>query len=356
MSVETIASGRYRVERVLGGGAMAKVVLARDAELGRAVAVKVLDESLATDESFRARFSREARLAASLSHPNLVTVFDAGEAEGRPYIVMEYVEGLTLEERLRNDGPLPPEEVRRVALQVCAGLEHAHAHGLVHRDLKPGNLIERTDGTVKIADFGIARGDGATELTEAGTIVGTAAYLAPEQAQGGDITPRSDLYAFGVVLYELLTGRRPWQIESLSDLARRHTEPPPALPEHVPPGLRAVVERCLAADPVDRPASAADVAGMLGAADDQATVVIRRAAPRRPPRRRGMSPVWPIALLSALVLGLAALGLALAQGDGDGGSSEGRTPTSAQVEPIPDGATPAEDARNLSDWLRENSR
>ena len=355
MSVETIAAGRYRVERVLGGGAMAKVVLARDAELGRPVAVKLLDESLAADASFRARFSREARLAASLSHPNLVTVFDAGEAERRPYIVMEYIEGRTLDDRLRDDGPLPVEEVRRIALQVCAGLQHAHAHGLVHRDLKPGNLIERTDGSVKIADFGIARGDEATELTEAGTIVGTAAYLAPEQAQGGDVTPRSDLYALGVLLYELITGRRPWQIESLADLGRRHSEPPPPLPEHVPSGLRHVVERCLAPDPVDRPASAADVADMLDAPDDAATVVIRRAAPRRA-RRRGVSPVWPIALLGALVLGLAALGLALAAGDGDGGGSTVGTPTTGQVEAIPDGATPAEDARNLSDWLRENSR
>jgi serine/threonine-protein kinase len=332
---------------------MAKVLLARDAELGRPVAVKLLDESLVADQSFRARFTREARLAAALSHPNVVTVFDAGEAEGRPFIVMEYVEGRTLDDRLR-EGPLPPEEVRSIALQVCAGLEHAHAHGLVHRDLKPGNLIQRSDGTVKIADFGIARGDEATELTEAGTIVGTAAYLAPEQADSGPITARTDLYALGVLLYELLTGRRPWKIESLADLARRREQPSAPLPEHVPLGLRDVVERCLAPEPADRPASAAEVAAMLDSRDDAATVVLPRAAARRRPQRRRASPAWPIAILAALVLGLGALGLALMQDD-DGGDTA-RDPAPAQLQPIPDGATPSEDARNLSDWLRENAR
>jgi serine/threonine-protein kinase len=349
VTVETIAAGRYSVERVLGGGAMAKVLLARDAELGRPVAVKLLDDSLAADESFRARFTREARHAAALSHPNVVTVFDAGEAEGRPYIVMEYVEGRTLDDRLRAEGALAPDEVRRIARQVCAGLEHAHVHGLVHRDLKPGNLIERSDGTVKIADFGIARGDDATDLTEAGTIVGTAAYLAPEQAESGPITPRTDLYALGVVLYELLTGRRPWKIESLSDFTRRRGQPPPPLPEHVPGGLRRVVEQCLAWEPTDRPTSAAEIATQLDARDDAATVVMRRAPARRRPPRRRAAPVWPAAILAALVLALGALGIALLQDDGG-------TPTTPQVEPIPDGATPSEDARNLSDWLRENSR
>ena len=215
MSVETLASGRYRVERVLGEGAMATVLLARDEELDRLVAVKLLDERLAADESFRARFAREARVAAALSHPNVVTVFDVGESDGRPFIVMEHVEGRTLEERLRREGPLPADEVRRIARQVCAGLEHAHAQGLIHRDLKPANLIERSDGTIKIADFGIARA-AETTLTETGTILGTAAYLAPEQAEGREVTQATDLYGLGVVLYELLTGKRPWEVESLA--------------------------------------------------------------------------------------------------------------------------------------------
>jgi len=362
VSVAAIAGGRYRVERVLGGGAMAKVVLAHDSELDRRVAIKLLDERVAADPSFRARFTREARLAAALSHPNIVTVFDAGQGDdGSPYIVMEYVDGWTLQQRLRDEGALEPAEVRRIALQVCSGLEHAHAHGMIHRDLKPGNLIERVDGTVKIADFGIARADHATELTEAGTILGTAAYLAPEQAEAGTVTPATDVYALGVALYELLTGRRPWQVESLSDLARRRFEPPPAFPAHVPADLEDAITRSLAYDPVARPASASEFASLLTPAErEPATVVLPRAEARRPaPVRPRRSPATLLALtLSALVLVLAGLGLAIARnGDGGDGAAERRQPTQApSVEPVPDGATPAEDARNLSEWLRENSR
>ena len=253
MTVEAIAGGRYRVERVLGDGAMAKVLLAHDAELGREVAVKLLDEGLAADPSFRARFAREARVAAGLSHPNVVTVFDVGEVDGRPFIVMELVPGHTLEERLRRDGTLPADDVLAIARQVCAGLEHAHANGLVHRDLKPGNLIERDDGTIKIADFGIARAVEGTELTEAGTVVGTAAYLAPEQAEAGTVTPATDLFALGVVLYELLTGRQPWKVESLAQLAGRRELTPPELPAgHSARSARG--DRALARNPTPRTA------------------------------------------------------------------------------------------------------
>lgn len=347
MNVETTVAGRYRVERIVGGGAMATVVVAHDDDLGRRVAVKLLDERLASDENFRARFTREARIAASLSHPNIVTVFDAGEADGRPYIVMEYVDGRTLDARLRDEGPLAPGVVQGIARQVCAGLEHAHAHGLVHRDLKPGNLIERDDGTVKIADFGIARVDETTQLTETGTILGTAAYLAPEQAEGGTVTPRTDLYALGVVLYELLAGRRPWDVRSLADLARRRTEPVPELPGNVPAGLRAAIERCLALDPAGRPPSAAAVADLLDDTAEAATVVMRAAPARVAARPR--TRVWLAALLGAAVLGLGALGLAVAtQLDDD-------MPPQAEVQPIPDGATPSEDARNLAAWLREHA-
>jgi eukaryotic-like serine/threonine-protein kinase len=360
VSTETIARGRYRIERVLGDGAMATVVLARDEELGRRVAVKLLDERLADNREFRARFTREGRLAAALSHPNVVTVYDAGEADGRPYIVMEYVDGQTLAERVRAEGALDPEEVRAIAAQVAAGLEHAHGQGLVHRDLKPGNLIQRTDGTTKIADFGIARGSHGTELTETGAIVGTAAYLAPEQAEGGEVTPRTDLYALGAVLHELLTGRPPWQVRSLADLGRRRTEPVPPLPPHVPADLRDAVTRALAPDPADRPASAAELSELLGEGDEAATMVLPRArTPRMGVKRPHRQPpsTWVALGIVALLLALAVLGLVTLVGDGDGGAADrGQPPQQQPVQPIPDGATPAEDARNLADWLRENAR
>jgi len=355
VTVETIADGRYRVERVLGEGAMAKVLLAHDAELGREVAVKLLDEGLAADPSFRARFAREARIAAGLSHPNIVTVFDVGEVDGRPFIVMELVPGRTLEERLRRDGAVPANDVVAIARQVCAGLEHAHANGLVHRDLKPGNLIERDDGTVKIADFGIARAVEGTELTEAGTVVGTAAYLAPEQAEAGTVTPATDLFALGAVLYELLTGRQPWKVESLAQLAGRREVTPPELPADTPPGLRAAIERSLRPDAEDRPSSAAEFARLLdgSAPVEDATVVIPRAAPRgRRRRHRQRISLLPVIAAAAVLFALAAIGVALATRDDD----PNQPAAPAQVEPIPDGATPSEDARRLADWLRENAR
>ena len=356
MSVETIAGGRYRVGRVLGEGAMAKVLLAHDAELGREVAVKLLGEGLAADPSFRARFAREARLAAGLSHPNVVTVFDVGEDDGRPFIVMELVPGRTLEERLRGDGALSANDVLAIARQVCAGLEHAHTNGLVHRDLKPGNLIERDDGTVKIADFGIARAVEGTELTEAGMVVGTAAYLAPEQAEAGTVTPATDLFALGAVLYELLTGRQPWKVDSLAQLAARRDTPPPELPADTPRGLREAIGRSLLPDPRDRPASAAEFARLLDEpdVDADATVVIPRAAPRRRRKRRSLAPLLAI-VAGVVLLTLAALGLALGLAD-DSPSTPDTPDAPAQVQPIPDGATPSEDARNLAGWLRENAR
>jgi serine/threonine protein kinase len=184
MSGEAVAHGRYRLERPLGHGGMASVYLALDTELDRPVAVKLLAENLSGDESFRVRFVREARLAAGLSHPNVVGVYDAGEEDGRPYIVMELVEGETLADVLARRKRLPPDVAVGLALQACAGLERAHAAGLVHRDVKPQNLLVRRDGTLKVADFGIARAAEATALTQVGTVLGTAAYLSPEQLAG----------------------------------------------------------------------------------------------------------------------------------------------------------------------------
>ncbi len=216
---ETLAAGRYRIERALGHGGMAVVYLAHDEELNRPVAVKVLAEHLAGEESFRARFLQESRLASRLSHPNVVQVYDAGETEGRPYIVMEYVPGDTVAQR----GKLPYAEAVPLALQACAGLQHAHNAGLVHRDVKPANLLVREDSVLKIADFGIAHAAGLTRLTEHGTVLGTAAYLSPEQAAGEDVTAATDIYSLGAVLYELLTGRAPYEFESLAELAVQQT-------------------------------------------------------------------------------------------------------------------------------------
>jgi eukaryotic-like serine/threonine-protein kinase len=355
LSTATLADGRYRLERELGRGAMATVFLARDEELGRPVAVKLLEESAAADESLRRRFTREAQLAAGLSHPNVVQVFDVGEADGRPFIVMECVEGPTLAERLAAEGPLPPPEVAAIGRQVCAGLERAHAAGLVHRDLKPGNLIQGRDGTVKIADFGIAYAAEATSLTEAGTILGTASYLAPEQAEGEAVTEASDIYALGAVLYELLSGRPPYAFESLADVATRsRLSSPPPLPG-IAAHLEGVVLLCLEPNPADRPGSAAELRRALELdeavrPDERATVVMRPGR-RRAGRTSARSWVTPLLLLGALVALGVGLGLATLGG--------GDEPPPAQTEGVPrldTGGPPAQDARNLADWLRENAR
>ncbi|HEX6700540.1 MAG TPA: serine/threonine-protein kinase [Gaiellaceae bacterium] len=346
MSTTPIA-GRYTLDRTLGRGGMASVYLGRDAQLERRVAVKLLDPSVARDDELRRRFARESRLAARLSHPNVVAVFDAGEDAGRPFIVMEYVEGETVADMLRRRGPLPPEEAAEIAAQTSAGLTHAHAHGLVHRDVKPQNLLVARDGRVKVADFGVARGEDTSRLTQAGTLLGTAAYLSPEQAAGAEIGPRSDLYSLGAVLYELLSGRTPYRFESLAELGARR-KPPPPLPQRVPAALAAVVMRCLAPDPVDRPASAGelerDLRQTIGRASEAPTVAIAR----RPRSRR------PLLVVAVLLAALAiALGVVLATRSGGTASSP---PGPPPVQPVPHSRDTAQQARNLAEWLRRYSR
>jgi eukaryotic-like serine/threonine-protein kinase len=357
VSVESVG-GRYRFERVLGHGGMASVHLARDEELGRMVAVKCLSDTLSGDELFRERFMREARMAAQLSHPNIVGVFDVGE-DVVPYLVMEYVESETLAE-LMAKGPIDHDRAVDLVLQVCAGLEHAHAAGLVHRDIKPQNLLVRADDTVKIADFGIARPLDGTQLTLAGTILGTAAYLSPEQALGERVTGAADIYSLGAVTYELLSGRTPYKFDSLADLTVKQREgPPPPMPG-VAAELEEVVTRCLAADPGSRPRSAAALAHELAQASSPEPPT--EALPAQgataatqvmtlPSRTVRVSRRTQVAAAGALGVAVLAAGLAfgLTRG-GDGTAPPPAQP--ARAGEIPRGDTPAESARILADWLR----
>jgi eukaryotic-like serine/threonine-protein kinase len=263
-----IVAGRYRLIRRLGSGGMADVWLAEDQELGRQVALKFLLERFAQDRPFVERFRREATAAAGLQHPNVVGIYDRGEWEGVHYIAMEYVEGASLKDLIAR-GLTVPEAVE-IVRQTLAGVGYAHEHGIVHRDLKPHNVLVDSDGRARVADFGIARA-GASEITQAGSVLGTAQYLSPEQAQGREVTPASDLYSVGVVLYEALTGRLPFDAETpvavaLKQISER-PRPPRELNPEVSPALDAVVLRALAKDPVNRYPSASEFRRALDAAE-----------------------------------------------------------------------------------------
>jgi hypothetical protein len=252
----TLLGGRYEVEAPLGWGGMAEVYLARDCRLGRPVAVKVLRHQLASDGRFLARFRREARAAASLRDPRIVAVHDTGSHDGCPYIVMEHVPGRTLAELIRSEGPLDPRRAAAIAEAVAAALQTAHTAGIVHRDVKPSNVMVTSEGDVKILDFGIARALRWTPLTDTPGAQGTAEYLSPEQARGEAVDGRSDVYSLGVVLYEMLTGRPTFTGESAVGVAYKHVEEAPVpvetLRPDAPPALAAISLRCLAKHPADR--------------------------------------------------------------------------------------------------------
>ena len=251
-------AGRYRLEGRLGSGGMSTVHRAVDTRLERPVAVKLLAEHLADDETFVSRFQREAQAAARLVHPNIVQVFDSGldEHSGQHYIVMEYIEGQSCAEILRDDGWMEVPDALSIIEQACAGLDYAHRHGVVHRDVKPGNLLRSREGVVKLADFGIAKAAEQSSITQVGSVLGTAAYLAPEQARGEEAGPKADLYALGVVTYQLIAGRLPYEAGSLTELAlKQQQEPPPPLDTLVAavgPELADAVGIALALDPLDR--------------------------------------------------------------------------------------------------------
>ena len=355
MSTRLVA-GRYEIERPLGHGAMAVVDLARDVELDRRVALKRLAENLSRDEELRARFLREGRLAARLAHPNVVRIFDVGEDDGRPFIAMEYVDGETLAELVARSGPLPAHEVAALCVQICRALAAAHEAGLVHRDVKPQNLLLGTNRLLKLGDFGIALGLGGTRLTTAGTVLGTAAYLAPEQARGEEVTAAADVYGVGAVLYELLTGRPPRAPASFADLAEPMEIAPP---DGAPPALARIVMRCLAADPAARPSSAAALAHELAATLPEAETLAlpghpsQRATEIKTPSARRSKKVRPALALAAVAVGSIAGG-AIALVVTHGGSSPKPAPV-ARVAPVPHGATPQQQAQNLAAWIARYS-
>ncbi|MCW2956333.1 MAG: pknB, partial [Thermoleophilia bacterium] len=269
--------GRYLIDRRIGSGGMANVYLAQDETLGRRVAIKVLHQRYAEDSQFVERFLREASAAAKLNHPNIVQVYDRGQASGSYYIAMEYIEGMTLKDLVRRRGALTEQEVLAYGRQALHALRFAHRNGIVHRDVKPQNMMVDTDGRLKIADFGIARAaaDADQGLTEAGSIVGTAQYLSPEQAQGQDVSAPSDLYSLGVVMFEMCTGRVPFDGDSPVNVALKHVKDPVPRPStfsaKITPALESIILKALEKDAARRYGSADEMLADLDRARDGAT-------------------------------------------------------------------------------------
>lgn len=396
MSTPSEVAGRYRIDRRLGAGGMSTVFLATDSVLERPVAVKLLAEHLAEDEDFVARFRREALAAARLQHPNVVQVFDSGEDPGshRHYIVMEYVDGPSCADMLRDQKLLEVDEAVRIVRDACHGLDYAHRAGVVHRDVKPGNLLVAHDSlTTKLADFGIAKAAEQTRITQVGSVLGTAAYLSPEQARGEEAGPASDIYSLGVCAYQFLAGRLPHEYSSLTELALKQQEeavqPITLHRPEVPPELDRAIRVCLAREPGARYPSTLEMAramdaGMggdvtdatrrLAAADPDATRALgdvtaatqalrtRGAAPPAPsPARRtatGVREPQPSArrkarrarrlgtLLAvlAVLMSVAAVVLALTASNGGGG-----------IDPV-DRDDVDQQIEGLKQFLRENTR
>jgi serine/threonine-protein kinase len=339
-----VIADRYELEELCGSGGMSSVFRSRDLQLDRSVAIKILHERFVDDPEYVERFRREARAVARLSHPHIVTVIDRGEDGGRQYIVFEHVDGENLKELVARTGPLPVRRAVELALAVADGLAFAHDHGLVHRDVKPQNVLLSREGDVKVTDFGIARSlDVEHGVTQTGTVLGTGEYLAPEQASGQPVSPATDVYSLGVVLWELLVGDVPFSGENFVAVALRHVnEPPPSLRQlrpDVPPRLAAAVERALAKDPADRFPSMAALASELRAClveldrvpveDEAAMTLVTKPSPAPRPRRATRQPsprsLWAV-LLALLVAVGAFVAVFLVAGSGHthhGGSGGG---------------------------------
>ena len=322
-----VLNSRYELLELIGTSGMADVYKARDGLLGRIVAVKILHPQYAKDEVFIDRFRQEAQAAANLNQPNIVNVYDWGIENDVYYIVMEYVEGRDLKGILLEGGPLLPERAAEIAISICLALEAAHSHGIVHRDIKPQNVIVTPDNQVKVMDFGIARTTGGSALTQTGTIMGTAQYISPEQAQGRLADPRSDLYSLGVVLYEMLTGKVPFDGENPVAIAYKHVREDPLPPSmtnpDVSPGLEAVVMKALAKNPENRYQNAvemrSDLERCLEGAPVYATPVLTkeesalgatRAYPAMAatPRKRSLTWLW-ISIIAAVIVAGVAIGV-----------------------------------------------
>jgi len=330
----SVLSDRYELREQLGAGGMAEVFLGRDRVLGRTIAVKTLLTQYGGDPHFIERFRLEAQHAAALNHPNIVSVYDTGSDNGTHYIVMEYVEGKTLRDIIREEGPLLPERVAEIGADVCAGLSFAHSHGIVHRDIKPANIMVTPGGSVKVADFGIARAVSGDTVTQTAMVLGTAQYFSPEQAQSAPVDARSDIYSLGVVLYEMLTRQVPFTGSSPVAIAYKHVKEAPVLPSRlnpdVPPALESIVMKAMAKNPDNRYQNAqemredllralhgrpvqatpvlSDQTGMISPLSDE-TVVLERGRVRaefQPERRRRRTGLILLAFIILAILGVAA--------------------------------------------------
>jgi tRNA A-37 threonylcarbamoyl transferase component Bud32 len=333
--VGELIAGRYELEELVGTGGMSSVYRAHDRLLERTVAIKMLHEHHSRDEDYVERFRREARSAAKLSHPNIVTVIDRGQADGRQFIVFEYVHGQNLKQLIEKQGRLPVRTTLELGIEIGSALAFAHDAGLVHRDVKPQNVL-LGNGDVKVTDFGIARSvDVKSGLTETGAVLGTSDYIAPEQASGGEVDALSDVYSLGAVLYELLAGRPPYGGESFVAVAMRHVnDPVPSVDDvrpEVPPRLDAAIRRAMAKDPADRFGSMAGFVaeleaclGGLGRPDSDLTAIMAPAAPPRArprPRRRSRRAPLHVLLVARAPLGAGTAAYLLLRGSGGGSPS-----------------------------------
>jgi len=356
---------RYEVEELVGHGGTSSVYKARDSLLERHVALKILHEQYNADEGFVERFKREARSVAQLQHPNIVTVIDRGEADGRQYIVFEYIDGENLKEHIVRKGRLPIREALEIAVEVARGLAFAHQNGIIHRDVKPQNVLLNGDGQAKVTDFGIARTLDVDGMTQTGTVLGTSNYIAPEQASGQRVDAHSDVYALGAVLFELLAGEVPFPGESFVAVAMKHVhEPPPNLLDvrkDVPLRVAAAVDRTLEKDPEQRFATMDDFAAELEAClaeldhgpEGDATMVIPARQRHRPHRQVSR---WPIGVALLALLAIAAIVIGLVTLDGSSGNSPAAAGTAFPVtgltsyDPFSDDQTEhSQDAPKITD-------